>query len=172
MPTHGIILDIRCYILSYSIIISTVWYFNRLPTGASHHRQSILEFALCRTYTGLIREYQDPNKEETKYHTFLILLPFGCYILMLFIRSICLYMCYRYTYIYLWIRRVIIWKLINLTAYIYSGSRLCPGLGLGVQAIASRDLSLHAHTALQISGHCFWGLIIMRSHDTSDITPL
>ena len=47
-------------------------------------------------------------------------------------------------------------------AHIYSGSRLCPGLGLGVQAIASRDLSLHAHTALQISGHCFRGLIIMR----------
>jgi len=63
---------------------------------------------------------------------------------MLFIRSMCLGMCYRYTYIHLWIRRVITWKLINLMAHIYSGSRLCSGLGSGVHAIASGDLSLCA----------------------------
>ena len=94
------------------------------------------------------------EQREIKYHTFLILLLFGCYILMLFIRSLCLGMCYRYTYIHLWIRRVITWKLINLMAHIYSGSRLCPGLGSGVQVTASGDLSLRV------------------LHDTSDIRLL
>ena len=115
--------------------------------------------------------YQDPNKGEIKYYTFLILSLFGCYILMSFIRSICLGMCYRYTYIHVWIRWVITWKLINLMAHIYSGSRLCPGLQLRstgyyfqgliitrptryfrYQATASEDLSLRA------------------PHDTSDIS--
>jgi len=58
------------------------------------------------------------------------------------------------TYIHLWKRRVIIWKLINLMAHIYSGSHLCPGLGSGVQATTSEDLSLRA------------------PHDTSDIRLL
>ena len=106
-----------------------------------------------RTYLGLICEYQDPNKGETKYHTFLILLLFGCYILMLFIRSICLCMC-SVTYIHLWKRWVIIWKLIKLMAHIYSGSCLCPGLGSGVHVTTSGDLSLRA------------------PHDTSDIRLL
>jgi len=59
--------------------------FQSPPYSASHHRWSILEFALCRTYPGLICEYLDLNKGETKYHTFLILLLFGCYILILFL---------------------------------------------------------------------------------------
>jgi len=87
-----------------------------------------------------------PNEGETKYHTFLILLLFGCYIFILFIRSICLGMCYRHTYIHLWIRRVITWKLINLMAHIYSGSRLCPGLRLRGSSYCFRRLIITRHT--------------------------
>ena len=118
------------------------------------------EFALCRTYPGLICEYQDPNKGETKYHTFLTLLLFGCF--MLFIRFICFCMCYRHTYIHLWIRWVIIWKLINLMAHIYSGSRLCPGLALEYRLLLLWTYHYVPHTTLQISGYWFRGLIITR----------
>jgi len=152
------------------IIISTAWYFNRLPTSASHHRLSILEFALCRTYPGLICEYQDPNKGETKYHTFLILLLSGCF--MLFIRSIYFCMCYRHTYLHLWIRWVIIWKLINLMAHIYSGSSLCPGLAQEYRLLLLGTYYYAPHTTLQIQATASGDLSLRAPHDTSEISPL
>ena len=54
----------------------------------------------------------------------------------------------------LWIRRVITWKLINLMAHIYNGSRLCPGL------------------RLRSSGYCFGDLSLRTPHDTLNIRLL
>ena len=46
---------------------------------------------------------------------------------LLFIWFICLGMCYRYIYIRIWIRRVILKPDEELMNNIYSGSSLCPG---------------------------------------------
>jgi len=106
-------------------------------------------FSSSKIHSDLIWVYQYPNKGETKYHTFLILLLFGCYILVLFIWSICLGMLPAHIHS-LMNRRVINWKLKNLMAHIYSGPRLCPGLRL-------RGL-----------GYCFRGLSLRARHDTSE----
>ena len=106
---------------------------------------SLIVHTRVRTLVELTRVWyvstKNPNKEETKYHTFLILLLFGCF--MLFIRSIWFCMCYRHTYIHLVMKRVITWKLIIWWLIFIVGP------------VSVRDW-------LRSTCYCFWGLIITR----------
>jgi len=89
-----------------------------------------------------IRTIEKPNITCSQYYYRWLL------ILMLFNWSICLSMCYRYTYIHIWIRRVILETDEELMDHIYSRPHLCPRL------------------RLRRSGYCFRGLTLA-SQDTS-----